>query len=95
MSVTLQVAPTCQCHILSILLNTWHSSCHAEKMTPTTDVLELANNTAKDNKETHIISSHVLLAICNDEELDRLMSGITTSQSTSPLRYWSPVGGAA
>ena len=41
------------------------------------EVLELAGNAAKDNKKTRVIPRHILLAIRNDEELNRLMSNTT------------------
>ena len=44
------------------------------------EVLELAGNAAKDNKKTRIIPRHILLAIRNDEELNRLMANTTISE---------------
>uniref|UniRef100_A0A7N0VF27 Histone H2A n=1 Tax=Kalanchoe fedtschenkoi TaxID=63787 RepID=A0A7N0VF27_KALFE len=40
-------------------------------------VLELAGNAARDNKKSRIIPRHVLLAVRNDDELGKLMSGVT------------------
>ena len=41
------------------------------------EVLELAGNAAKDNKKSRIIPRHILLAVRNDEELNKLMRNTT------------------
>ena len=41
------------------------------------EILELAGNAAKDNKKSRIVPSHVQLAVRNDEELNKLLGGVT------------------
>jgi histone H2A len=41
------------------------------------EILELAGNAARDNKKTRIIPRHILLAVRNDEELNKLLGAVT------------------
>ncbi|KAG6731630.1 hypothetical protein I3842_01G139100 [Carya illinoinensis] len=41
------------------------------------EVLELAGNAARDNKKNRIIPRHMLLAVRNDEEVGKLLAGVT------------------
>ncbi|KAM9733449.1 histone H2A-like isoform 1-T2 [Menidia menidia] len=44
------------------------------------EILELAGNASRDNKKLRIAPRHILLAVKNDEELNRLLSGVTISE---------------
>ena len=44
------------------------------------EVLALAGNAARDNHRSRIIPRHLQLAVRNDEELNKLLSGVTIAQ---------------
>ena len=44
------------------------------------EILELAGNAARDNKKTRIIPRNFQLAVRNDEELNKLLAGLTIAQ---------------
>jgi histone H2A len=41
------------------------------------EILELAGNAARDNKKSRIVPRHITLAVKNDEELNKLLGGVT------------------
>ncbi|KAL0809802.1 hypothetical protein ABMA28_011298 [Loxostege sticticalis] len=44
------------------------------------EILELAADAAKDNHKSRVVPRHILFAIRNDEELNRMLTGVTISQ---------------
>ena len=41
------------------------------------EILELAGNAARDQKKARIVPRHIQLAVRNDEELNKMLSGVT------------------
>ncbi|XP_067883362.1 histone H2A-like [Heterodontus francisci] len=46
----------------------------------TAEILELAGNVARDNKKSRIIPRHLQLAVRNNEELIKMLGGVTIAQ---------------
>lgn len=52
----------------------------------TAEVIELAGNCSKDNNKKRIIPRHILLAVKNDEELNKLFKNVTIAQGGTYLK---------
>lgn len=46
----------------------------------TAEIIELAGNVSKDAEKKRIIPRHILLAVRNDEELNKLFKNVTIAQ---------------
>jgi len=44
------------------------------------DILELAGNAARDNKKSRIVPRHLQLAVRNDDDLNKLLTGVTIAK---------------
>uniref|UniRef100_A0A8R1E6B6 Histone H2A n=1 Tax=Caenorhabditis japonica TaxID=281687 RepID=A0A8R1E6B6_CAEJA len=44
------------------------------------ELLEIAGDSARDNKKIRIAPRHIQLAVRNDEELNKLLAGVTIAQ---------------
>lgn len=50
----------------------------------TAEIVELAGNAANDNKKKRIVPRHIMLAVKNDEELNKLLCNVTISEGGVP-----------
>ncbi len=57
-------------------------------------VLELTGHAARDNKETRINPRHLQLAVRNEEELSKLLGGVTIAQHPrlNSVQNWTRIG---
>ena len=48
------------------------------------EVVKLASNAARDNKKARIVPRHIQLAVRNDEDLSKLLGGVTIAAGGVP-----------
>ena len=56
------------------------------------EILDLAGNAARDNRKTRVVPSHIMLAVRNDEELNKLLGSVTIASGGAVFRFHAVFG---